>query len=72
MRSANTNLLSVFELHAAAMLNAQNQGQSYSQKVMEAITHSLQGEVPLIEAIARNLMISVRQLQRELQAENTS
>lgn len=72
VRSANTNLLSVFELHASAMLKAQNQAPSYSQKVMEAITHHLQGEVPLIGAIAHNLTISVRQLQRELQAENTS
>lgn len=72
VRSANTNLLSVFELHAAAMLSAQNQGQNYTSKVIEAITQSLQGEMPLIDAIARNLMISVRQLQRELQAENTS
>lgn len=72
VRSANTNLLSVFELHAATMLKAQNQAHSYTQKVMQAITHHLQGEVPIIDAIARNLMISVRQLQRELQAENTS
>ncbi|NJM18984.1 MAG: AraC family transcriptional regulator [Richelia sp. SM1_7_0] len=72
VRSANINLLSVFELHAAGMLSAQNQAQDYTQKVIKAITHSLQGEIPLIDAIARNLMISVRQLQRELQAENTS
>ncbi|MEC4812437.1 MAG: AraC family transcriptional regulator [Scytonema sp. PMC 1069.18] len=72
VRSANPNLLSVFEYHAAAMLNAQNQLQSYSQKVMLAITQQLNGEVPTIEAIARSLMISVRQLQRELQTENTS
>lgn len=72
VRSANTNLLSVFELHASAMLKAQNQAPSYSQKVMEAIARHLQGEVPLIGAIAHNLTISVRQLQRELQTENTS
>jgi AraC-like DNA-binding protein len=72
VRSANTNLLLVFELHAAAMLNAQSQVQGYRQKVMQAMTQQLQGEVPNIEAIARSLMISVRQLQRELQAEDTS
>ncbi len=72
VRSANTNLLSVFERHATAMLNAQNQAQSYGQKVTQAITQQLQGEVPIINAIARTLMISVRQLQRELQTENTS
>ncbi|MGB3294730.1 MAG: AraC family transcriptional regulator [Phormidesmis sp.] len=70
VRSANSTLLSVFERHADTMLSAQNP--TYRQKVVEAITQSLHGEVPLIEAIARHLTLSVRQLQRELQAENTS
>ena len=61
VRSANTNLLSVFELHASAMLSTQSQTQNYTQKVIEVITNSLQGEVPSIEAIARTLMLSVRQ-----------
>ena len=72
VRSANTNLLSLFELHASDMLCAQTKAQNYSQQVTEAIIHSLQGEVPPIEAIARKLMLSVRQLQRKLQMENTS
>lgn len=72
VRSANPNLLSVFELHASAMLNAQTQAQSYRQKVVTLIAQDLKGDVPPIEAIAHNLMLSVRQLQRELQAENTS
>lgn len=70
VRSANPNLLLVFERHAATMLEAQSQ--SYSQKVMQTMTRQLQGKVPNIEAIAHSLMTSVRQLQRELQAENTS
>ncbi|WP_414566081.1 MULTISPECIES: AraC family transcriptional regulator [unclassified Anabaena] len=72
VRSANPHLLSVLESHATAMLNAQNQLQSYPQKVILAITQQLNAEVPTIEAIARSLMVSVRQLQRELQNENTS
>jgi AraC-like DNA-binding protein len=72
VRSANPNLLLAFEAHAIAMLNAQNQAQSYAQQVMIAIAQGLQGEVPTIEAIARTLMTSVRQLQRELQTENTT
>lgn len=72
VRSANTNLLSVFERHAATMVSAQQTSQRYSQKVAAAIAHCLHGEVPSIDAIAHSLMISVRQLQRELQAENTS
>jgi AraC-like DNA-binding protein len=80
VRSANAKLLAVFEDHAAMMLDAQTQAQnyaqnyaqSYSQKVMQAITYQLQGEVPSIEAIARSLITSVRQMQRDLQAEQTS
>ncbi|AFZ59631.1 AraC family transcriptional regulator [Anabaena cylindrica FACHB-243] len=72
VRSANANLLSVFEHHAITMLNAQKQSQGYPQKVISSITQQLHGEVPTIEAIAHSLTISVRQLQRELQAENTS
>lgn len=72
VRSANVKLLSVFEDHAAAMLTAQSRSQSYTQKVMVTIAQSLQGEVPTLEAIAKSLMTSVRQLQRELQTENTS
>lgn len=72
VRSANPKLLSVFELHASKMLNTQAETESYRQRVITAITHHLQGEVPPIEAIARHLMISVRQLQRELKTENTS
>jgi AraC-like DNA-binding protein len=72
VRSANVNLLSVFENHAATMLADQNRTQTYSQKVGQKIAQHLQGEVPTIDAIARSLMVSIRQLQRELQAENTS
>jgi len=70
VRSANATLLSMFEHHAIAMLNTQSQ--SHTQKVKQAIMQKLQGEIPTIEAIARNLTTSVRQLQRELQAEQTT
>lgn len=72
VRSANPNLLSAFEAHAIAMLNAQNQSQSCAQQVRRAIAQALQGEVPTLEAISHTLMTSVRQLQRELQTENTT
>ncbi|MBW4689916.1 MAG: AraC family transcriptional regulator [Komarekiella atlantica HA4396-MV6] len=70
--SANSNLLSVFEQHAQAMLDAINREDEYTRKVVEAIAQKLKGELPSIEAIAHSLAISVRQLQRELQAEGTS
>jgi len=72
VRSANANLLSVFESHANDMLKSLSQSASYSHKVMKLIAENLHGAVPPIEAIARALMVSVRQLQRELQVENTS
>jgi AraC-like DNA-binding protein len=72
VRSANASLLAVFEDHAAAMLAAQRQSQSYAEKVMLAVSQCLPAEVPTVETIARRLMVSVRQLQRALQAEQTS
>ncbi|MFN6568942.1 AraC family transcriptional regulator [Dendronalium sp. ChiSLP03b] len=70
--SANASLLSVFEQHAEAMLDAMNRQDDYTRQVVQAIAQNLKGELPSIEAIARSLAISVRQLQRELQAEGTS
>jgi AraC-like DNA-binding protein len=72
VKSANTNLLSMFESHASDMLTSLAQTPKYSHKVMQIIAQNLRGEVPPIESIAKFLMLSVRQLQRELQVENTS
>ncbi|MEC4815306.1 MAG: AraC family transcriptional regulator [Scytonema sp. PMC 1069.18] len=70
--SANPRLLSVFEQYAEAMLSELSQENNYTNSVVRAITNHIKGEVPSIEAIARSLTISVRNLQRELQAEGTS
>ncbi len=70
--SANANLLSIFEQHAEAMLEAMNQEHYYTRKVAQAIAHQLKGELPAIDAIAHSLALSVRQMQRELSAEGTS
>jgi AraC-like DNA-binding protein len=70
--SANPSLLPMFEQYAEAMLNELSQEDTYTNQVVRAVTHGLKGEVPSIEAIARTLAISVRNLQRELQAEGTS
>jgi AraC-like DNA-binding protein len=70
--SGNPSLLPMFEQHAEAMLNELSQESTYTNQVVRAVTHGLKGEVPTIEAIARSLAISVRNLQRELQAEGTS
>ncbi|WP_236142940.1 AraC family transcriptional regulator [Nostoc sp. CMAA1605] len=70
--SANPHLLNVFEQHAQTMLEAMNREDDYTRKVVQEIIKQLKGNLPPIEAVARNLAISVRQLQRELQAEGTS
>ncbi|MCC5640073.1 AraC family transcriptional regulator [Nostoc sp. CHAB 5844] len=70
--SANSNLLSMFEQHAQTMLDAMNREDDYTRKVVQEIVKQLKGNLPTIEAVARSLAISVRQLQRELQAEDTS
>ncbi|WP_445634733.1 AraC family transcriptional regulator [Nostoc sp. DSM 114161] len=70
--SANPSLLSIFEQHAKAMLDEMSHEKSYSNLVIQAISQHLKGEVPAIKTIARNLAISVRNLQRELQTEGTS
>ncbi|MBD2452124.1 AraC family transcriptional regulator [Nostoc sp. FACHB-152] len=70
--SANSHLLSVFEQHAQTMLEEMNREYDYTRKVAEQLIKHLKGNLPSIETIARSLAISVRQLQRELQAEGTS
>lgn len=69
--SSNATLLPIFESHADVMLSALP-SQSYRQQVAQAIIQHLKGELPTIQAIARELAISVRHLQRELKGEGTS
>jgi AraC-like DNA-binding protein len=70
--SANLSLLSVFEQYAETMLNTISREDTYTRQVVQAIAQQLKGELPSIQDIAHSLTISVRQLQRELQAEGTS
>jgi AraC-like DNA-binding protein len=70
--SANPSLLSIFEQHAKAMLDELSQENTYSNRVVQAISQHLKGEVPALKVIAHSLAISVRNLQRELQTEGTS
>ncbi|MBD2462146.1 AraC family transcriptional regulator [Oscillatoria sp. FACHB-1407] len=70
--SSNAALLPIFESYADAMLAALTPTQGYRQKVRQAIAQHLIGELPTIQAIAYELAISVRHLQRELKVEGTS
>ncbi|HEY9658581.1 MAG TPA: AraC family transcriptional regulator ligand-binding domain-containing protein, partial [Allocoleopsis sp.] len=70
--SSNANLLPLFEQQADVMLGNLNGGDRYTPKVVHLIAEHLKGELPKIDAIAAELSISSRHLQRELQAEGTS
>lgn len=70
--SSNVSLLPLFEQHAEAMLGELNGGDRYTSKVVQIIEKQLKGEIPLIDAVAAELAISTRHLQRELQTEGTS
>jgi AraC-like DNA-binding protein len=70
--SSNANLLPFFEQQADMMLGKLNGGDRYTPKVAHLIAEHLKGELPKIDTIATELLISSRHLQRELQAEETS
>lgn len=72
VRSANAALLSLFEQYAEHQLTLLNQTDGYSKKVVQELIGQMNGNTPDINKIAHNLIISVRQLQRQLQAEGTS
>lgn len=70
--SSNASLLTLFEQQAEAMLGELNGGDRYTQKVAQVIVRKLKGELPTVDAVASELAISTRQLQRELKAEGIS
>jgi AraC-like DNA-binding protein len=70
--SKNANLLTLFEQHAETMLEQMNRANGYTQQVVQVMMQQLKGELPTIDAVAQQLAMSVRQLQRELQTEETS
>ncbi len=78
--SSNPALLPLFEQYAEGMLHdihliqghTNNVTKDYTQRVIQAIAQRLTGDLPTIGAIAQELAISARHLQRELQAEGTS
>ncbi|GAB4146288.1 MAG: AraC family transcriptional regulator [Cyanobacteria bacterium J069] len=70
--SSNPALLPMFEQYAQVVLQDTHFNKNYMQQVKQAIAHQLTGDLPAIGAIAQELAISVRHLQRELRAEGTS
>lgn len=72
VRSGNPQLLPLLETHAQTLLGQQAPPQTQVERVKQVIREHLQGEVPTVSMIAHQLLTSVRQLQRELNAESTS
>lgn len=70
--SSNANLLSFFEEQAEAILDQLNGDDRYTAKVTLAVVQRLKGELPTVNAIASDLAMSTRQLQRALKVEGTS
>ncbi|MBI4780816.1 MAG: AraC family transcriptional regulator [Oscillatoriophycideae cyanobacterium NC_groundwater_1537_Pr4_S-0.65um_50_18] len=70
--SNNANLLSFFEERAEVILDQLSGDDLCTAKVTLAIVQRLKGELPTVNAIASDLAMSTRQLQRALKVEGTS
>ena len=70
--SANRALLQSFEQHAEASLAGMTESSSRSRQVAAVLARRLKGEVPLLEAVARELDMSDRTLQRLLREDGTT
>lgn len=69
---SNRKLLPLFEDYAAEVLSKLEGDDTCRCKVQRIIVDLLQGETPSVEAIARRLAVSVRNLQLKLKEEGTT
>lgn len=72
MASSHRELLKKFEQFARETLNAIATEDSYAGKVGEIVAATLKAEAPSVEAVARGLAMSVRNLQPKLHGEQTT
>lgn len=68
----NKDLLTVFERYAVELLAKLTEADSYTNKVNRMIIKLLRGETPTIEEVARELAMSVRNLQLKLKEQGTT
>ena len=68
----NTELLHIFEEHAARILNEIKKDKPFSRKVSSLLLRNKWQQLPTIEKIAGELSMSVRNLQKKLAKEETS
>ncbi len=72
VKNADYRLLQPLEGVARQLLSASESNARFARKVQAIIVQHLDGRVPGIEPVARQLALSPRTLQRRLKAENTS
>ncbi|MDX2261403.1 MAG: AraC family transcriptional regulator [Gemmatimonadales bacterium] len=70
--AADPSLLALFDRHAVGRLDELDRLGGTSQRVSRLLGARLTGAVPAVGAIARELAMSARQLQRKLREEDTS
>ena len=68
----NTELLHIFEEHADRILNEIKKDRPFSRKVSALLLRKSWNQLPTIEKIAGDLSMSVRNLQKKLEKEETS
>ncbi len=68
----NRELLEVFEKYANQLIKKMAIQDSYSDKVSRILAATIRGETPSIEFVARQLALSVRNLQSKLSDEGTT
>ncbi len=72
LRSANPSLLTAFDQHATAALEALDNRTSLVGRVNQELVTQMKGEAPTITTVASTLAMSARNLQRGLAAEGTT
>jgi AraC-like DNA-binding protein len=70
--SANPALLEVFERHATAIADRLDEYGPVGRRVVNVMANRVKGAAPTIDAVAMELAISTRSIQRALQEEGTS
>jgi AraC-like DNA-binding protein len=70
--SANPVLLDVFERHATAIADRLDQYGPVGRRVINVMANRVKGAAPAIDAVAMELAMSTRSIQRALQDEGTS
>jgi AraC-like DNA-binding protein len=68
----NKDLLPLFESIAGGTLERMEKSETYAGKVLKIIIKKMNGEIPPVDSVARQLSISIRSLQGYLKKEGTS